>query len=520
MDYKEKIKELVEKLHLNPGELASFPDFCVCYTKRKELKIHWNEGFYVGRYGTNITECDLNNPDDIKIANKYQFAWTMYPTENDFKILLYEKIMEYISAHKNTKPLKYKYWNYEGTVETEDDCKKALKYTYRHITNRNLCKIDGLKLNGNVRGLYGILTTERQARYVYNEGNERLIISTCFNVFGTVNSCLYGDITGVYGTIHPDLTGDISGITGDITNIVGCCTGIKLNIRDRINEKTDIKMLLKNPLSGKRTLLSNEDSKKSFDAYRKLAHCTLGLTDEERFRIDVPHKAKPPFNIDKWGRYYVEKDGSTWVYSINPADIMFLKEIGPLNSCFCITSQSAEGRWISAMRTLMALNCTNPNLCCVFQISNDEPTRRMRMFKDLDFVWFKPLDGGFIQYNEKGEGRSWSYRLIDVCGLFNPLSNNDSIERIHGHDGLNKGHDRQKNMAYLELFLKEEHSWVEPRKECYEHPNKITNNNWDVCFDNDWNELSRSGVCPNSESIKAFIEEAKKAKEIIDGIEI
>lgn len=520
MNYEEKIKELVEKLHLNPGEIVAFPDFCVCYTKYKYLKIQWNRWFYDKLFGTSINKIDLNNPDDIKIAHRYRYAWTMFPADTDFKIPLYNKIMEYIETNKNKKPLRYKYWNYEGALDTAEQYKKATKYTYRRITNRNLCKIDGLKLNGDVSGLYGILMTCRHTTVDFETGDERFKVSTSFDVFGTANPWLYGDITGIYGTIHPELTGDISGITGDITNIVGCCTGIKLNIKERVDEKTDIKMLLKNPLSGKRTLLSNEDSKKSFDAYRKLAHCTLGLTEGERFRIDVPCKAKPPFAIDKWGRYYVERDGSTWVYSINPADIMFLKEIGPLNSCFCITSQSAEGRWNSAMRSLMALNCTNPNLCCVFRISSDEPTRRMRMFKDLDFVWFKPLAGGFIQYNDKGEGRSWSYDVIDVCGLFKSVSDNNSIERIHGHDGWNKGHDRQKKMAYLELFLKEEHSWVEPRKECYKHPNKITNNNWDVCFDNDWNELSRSGGCPGDESIKAFIEEAKKAKEIIDGIEI
>ena len=172
--------------------------------------------------------------------------WTMFPTVDDFKIELYEKVMEYIKTHKKVKPLRYKYWNYEGKIDTTEQYKKATKYTYRHITNRNLCKIDGLKLNGNVSGLYGILMTCRHTTVDFETGDERFKVSTSFDVLGTVNPWLYGDITGIYGTIHPELTGDISGITGDITNIVGCCTGIKLNIRERIDKKTDIKMLLKN----------------------------------------------------------------------------------------------------------------------------------------------------------------------------------------------------------------------------------------------------------------------------------
>jgi hypothetical protein len=188
MNYQEKIKELLEKLHLKDGEIVAFPDFCVCYTKRKDLKIQWNKGFYDDRYGTSINVLDLNNPNDMQIVNKYRFAWTLFQSNEDFLIPLYDKVMEHIKIYQNKKPLKYKYWNYEGPLETSEEYKRATKYTYRCISNRNLCKIDGMKLNGDVSGLYGILMTDRMTTIDFSTGKERFIVRTCFEVSGTANA--------------------------------------------------------------------------------------------------------------------------------------------------------------------------------------------------------------------------------------------------------------------------------------------------------------------------------------------
>lgn len=516
---KAKIQALVDLLKLTPGTYKAFNDVCIVYTKYKRLKLHWKGCFYKNMHGQPVEHGDLPNDngyDNIRL--NYHCWWTMFPDEPDWIDELYNKVMAYVRSQTiDKKPLKYIYFNPDPNALQNGHLRKS----YRHITNKNLCKIDGLHLRGNVNGLHGILMTTRQL--MLKNFNE-CTIGTEFLVQGTVSKFLYGDITGVFGVINDGLVGDISGITGCVTNIVGDCTGITMHISKQVDCVTNIKALGERPLTGKRTLLSNEDSAKAFNAYRKLAHCTLGLTEEERNMIDVPHKQKPPFQIDRWGRYYVEEDGCTWVYSINPADIMFLKEIGPLNSCFCMTTQSANGRWDYGMRCLMALNCTNPCLACVFKISNDEPTRKMRMFNGLNFTWFKPIDGGFMQYNGNGEGHSWSPEDIDVCGMFSHLNDISTIQKIHGHDGYNLGHDRQKKMAYLEIFIDKMHSWVQDRDERYDLPNKITNNEWDICYDENWNEISKTKEIwarfPDEEIVKAFIEEAKKAKEIINGIKI
>ena len=526
-----KEQALKNLLNIEKGEIRAFPEFCIALSKtgmNGVFYIHWHRSFHIEKQGSCITSFMLNNPDDVKISEQYECYWGMFPNSDDWDTPLYNKVMDYLlrmSGHKE-RPLKLRYYNGEYDLSKPFDKRVLFKPKYKNITNRNLCKTDGLNLKGDVDYIHGIIMTDRKVTFDF-ENDNIVRISTYYLLNGVVSNRLYGDISGVIGTISDELIGDISGITGDVTNVVGNCTGIKLHIKHRVDTKTNINTLTKRPLSGKLRLLSNEDSEKSFNAYRKLAHCTLGLTDQEREAIDRPTKLRPPFNIDKWGRHYTEKDGCTWVYSINPADIMFLKEIGPLNSCFCITSQSANGRWHAAMRTLLALNCTNKNLCCIFKISNEEPTRRMRMFKDLDFVWFKPIEGGFIQYNEKGEGQQWDCRpTLDIEGHFLPLQDEKSIAPIYGHDGINIGHDRQKRMAYLELFIKDEHSWVQDKDWIKKSENIITNNHWDICYDGDWTELNRCGDSfdnkdiPEDSVVESFIKEAKMAKEIINGIKV
>lgn len=523
-----KENALKAALNIEQGEVRIFPQFAIALSKHNgHFIIHWKKGFHERKQGTGVMPFMLNNSDDVVFFCNYDYYWSLYPSVSDWDDELYNKVMCYITQTSGCKEKQLKFRYYSGKFDMNEPLpsKETLfKPKYRNITNKNLCKIDGLNLKGNVDYIYGIIATDR----LVNFHDETVIISTSSLLNGTISECLYGDISGVIGTISDELTGDISGITGNVTNVYGDCTGIVFNIKRRVEKRTHIKALIKTPLSGKLRLLSNEDSEKSFNAYRKLAHCTLGLTPDERKAINTPIKIKPPFNIDKWGRHYTEKDRFTWVYSINPADIMFLKEIGPLNSCFCITSQSADGRWHSAMRTLMALNCTNPSLACVFKISNEEPVRRMRMFKNLDFMWFKPIEGGFFQYNEKGQGKPWSSfgNSFDVDCHFAVLEDSTTIVPIHGHDGINVGHNRQKEMAYLELFIKDEHSWVQDKDWIEKSANIITNNHWDICYDENWNELNRCGDSygnadiPENSVIESFIKEAQMAKEIIDGIKV
>lgn len=522
---KKRFNELIKKLNIRPGFVMEFPEgFAIArviyennerWNKNNDIVFYWNDNFYELFLGYRPgIERFINHQEFIKII-KYDSHWMMNPEDASFKPDLFEKVERILKAkHFSHKKLQYRY--YEKTVGPVYVVPKA---TTRVISNRNLCKIDNLKLKGDVSGLYGKVPTGFGIIDFGSAMGLNATWGTVFYLSGEVNPYLYGDVTGIEGTIHKDLIGDISGITGCITHLVGDCTGITLHINEPLCQDTDIKMLIEKRLSGDARLLSNEESQKAFNAYRKLAHCTLGLDKTERDMIDEPYKWKPPFPIDRWGRYYVEKGDKIYVYSINPCDIMFLKEVGPLYSCFCITSKSNNGRWGYGMRCLMALNCNNPSFGCVFAINKHEPTRRMRMFKDLDFKWFKPVAGCFFQYNKNGEAKVWKEHL-DVENFFKPLKERDSVVPIFGHDGIECGHDQQAKMAYLEIFIEREHSWVGCRPTQYESANKITNNEWDQCFDENWNKTSASGEIIDKGMLKKFIEEAKMVKEIINGIEV
>lgn len=523
---KQRFNELIKKLNIRPGFVMEFPEgFAIAraiipndevdFHKARNIVFYWNDKFYQQFNGWFPNNEHFVNDKEYLKTTKYDSHWMMYPEDASFKRDLFEKVYRILkSKHFSNKKLQYRYY-----AETKGPIYVMPKATTRVISNRNLCKIDNLKLKGDVSGLYGKVPTSFGIIDFGKTAYKDTIWGTVFCLEGEVNPYLYGDITGIEGTIHKDLYGDISGITGCITHLVGDCTGITLHINEPLCQDTDIKMLIEKRLSGNARLLSNEESQKAFNAYRKLAHCTLGLSKTERDLIDEPYKYRPPFPIDRWGRYYVEKGDKIYVYSINPCDIMFLKEVGPLYSCFCITSQSNAGRWAYGMRCLMALNCNNPSFGCMFIINKHEPTRRMRMFKDLDFKWFKPTDGCFFQYNTNGEAKVWK-EWIDVEGLFKPLKDDDSIVPIFGHDGIDCGHAQQDKMAYLEIFIEREHSWVGCRATQYESANKITNNDWDQCFDENWNKTSASGRIINKDMLNKFIEEAKMAKEIINGIEV
>lgn len=522
---KQRFNELIKRLKIRPGFVMEFPEgFAIArvkyendgrWKKNNDIVFYWVDYFYDWFTGYNPGEERFINAKEYIKTAKYDSYWMMNPEDASFKPDLFEKVERILKRnHFTNKKLQYRYY-----AETKGPVYVEPKATTRVISNRNLCKINNLNLKGDVSGLYGKVATSFGIIDFGSVMGLNATWGTVFYLSGEVNPYLYGDVTGIEGTIHKNLIGDISGITGCITHLFGDCTGITLHINEPLRQDTDIKMLIEKRLSGDARLLSNEESQKAFNAYRKLAHCTLGLDKTERDLIDEPYKCKPPFPIDRWGRYYVEKGDKIYVYSINPCDIMFLKEVGPLYSCFCITSQSNNGRWTYGMRCLMAFNCNNPSFGCVFAINKHEPTRRMRMFKDLDFKWFKPVDGCFFQYNKNGEAYVWKEHL-DVEGFFKPLIDRGSVVPIFGHDGINCGHAQQAKMAYLEIFIEREHSWVGCRPTQYESANKITNNEWDTCFDENWNKTSSSGRVTYKELLDKFIEEAKMVKEIINGIEV
>lgn len=474
------------------------------------LLVGWNLSFYnVEKYGQTPSHAHFKDAALYAKASSYGCSWWM-STTSDYDYDVVAKIVSFIKMRNQR--LWYLHYDTDGMTSFI----KKRNEKRRIITNKNIDKIDGLSLKGDVSGLYGKLRTRKRIIQVDWSTMEEEC-KTQFLLYGEVSSMLFGNISNIYGHISNELTGDISGISGDITNIVGSCTGIKLHIKEQCKEKTNIRTLLINKLSGKFRILSNEESEIAWNAYRRIAHCTLGLTEEERNAIDNPDKVKPPFDVDKWGRKYMEQNGRLFVYSINPCDIAFLKEVGPINTCYCFTSQSLDGRWTSGMRCLMALNCINPNIGCVFEVSK-ESIRKMNMFKNLKFNWFKPCNGAFFQYDASGKVQFF-YEKIDPFDILDqhPL-NRKNIKELYGHDGLNVGHTRQKSMAYLEEHMEERQTWAEDvAKEATE---RIVNNEWDVCFDENWNQVSKSGRVPDEEKVESFKNEAIRVKEILNGIKI
>ena len=287
-------------------------------------------------------------------------------------------------------------------------------------------------------------------------------------VFGPVDAYLigdakniWGDISNIDGNIHPNLRGDVSGLKGCITNLYGDATGVKLTLNEVLREPTSIQSLVEDAycVNGFK-LLSNEDNKTLMKVWNCLAHHTIGLKESERKMLDSPVKKTPPFTIDKWGRHYYKSDkpNRVIVVSINPADIMFAKDVNNCSTCFCLNS--GNSRWELGMRCLIALDSVNPTLGVAFEINKDS-IKKMNQFNGIKFKWYEPERAEFFQYN--GEGIKPFYRYSGLWnGIKNKLAfldNNDGIEPIYGHDGFDKGHSRQKTLAYLETFIKDGYRW-------------------------------------------------------------
>lgn len=287
------------------------------------------------------------------------------------------------------------------------------------------------------------------------DGTKLPIIDMKYTLRGNARR-IRGDISKIKGEIHPSLYGDVSGLSGYITNLVGCATGIVANIAKPLERRTDIKEFRINKLNKEFRLLSNEDNQILMRVWNTLAHHTIGVTKEERDLFDNPVKAKPPFPVDKWGRYYIKdpRDADRLiVYSVNPADIMFAKDVNKCATCFCINSGNSA--WHYGMKCLIALNCINKNFGVAYVIRRDD-VKKLNQFNGIKFNWYNPQDASFFQYNDNG--MYFWYRGKD----FNIFTNNaqpEGVQKIYGHDGITQGHTRQSDLAYLETFIKPIYRW-------------------------------------------------------------
>ena len=300
---------------------------------------------------------------------------------------------------------------------------------------------------------------------------------------------IWGDISHLEGKIHPDLIGDVSNLSGNITNLIGNVNGVKLFVNGPFNEPTDIKTLMGGPaIVDKFHLISNEDNKTLMRVWNCLAHHTIGVTSEERKLFDNPKKCKPPFPIDKWGRCYMQVPSNKdrlLVFSINPADIMFAKDVNNCSTCFCLNS--GNSKWELGMRCLIALNSVNPNLGVAFTIKQDS-VKKMNQFNNIKFKWYEPENAGFFQYNSQGIKPFYNYDNVFHGCTIKMLDNGyDDIKPIYGHDGYNDGHSRQKKLAYLETFIKDGYRWYRGEDKSFPLVNnekdftkeQATENGWD-----------------------------------------
>jgi hypothetical protein len=295
-------------------------------------------------------------------------------------------------------------------------------------------------------------------------------------------SNIYGRISGITGEIHKDLYGDVSGLSGDITNLYGNATGIELHIGEKLKTPTHINTLLEPDFIKHYHLLSNEENQTLLKVWNVLCHHTIGVTDEERALFDNPVKCKPPFSVDRWGRHYVEDKSKeyVWVYSINPADITFAKDVNKCSTCFCWNSGS--NRWRLGMRCLIALDSVNPNLGVIFKIKKDS-VKKMNQFNNIKFKWYEPESATFFQYNSKGiyiwNRYEFGNNHQHPCMLWSCEDLFKKIKKIYGHDGINCDHERQKELAYLETFIKKGYRWYRGADESF----PLTNNTQDFTKD-------------------------------------
>lgn len=317
----------------------------------------------------------------------------------------------------------------------------------------------------NAEFIDGNLPRTIRMRFSQERGWENI---HCMSLRGDAQN-ITGDASNIRGDINSGLYGDVSKLRGDITNVIGNATGVKFDIDayrlarrlddESINLDDIICQVDCSPVSKYRTLTYKENAI-LMKAWRALCYHTIGLEQDVYVKFDKPVKVKPPFPVDKWGRFYKEDNGTLYVYSVNPADIMLAKDVNKCATCFCLNS--GRGKWTLGMRCLIAEASVNPNLGVVLKFRKQEITKKLNQFKGIKFRWFDPDEASFFQYTSKNATCFYSSENARLLPCFNGNIAREDIVPIWGHDGICKPQDaRQKNLAYLETFIKPEYAWYD-----------------------------------------------------------
>lgn len=449
-----------------------------------------------------LIQKNIFNIENFHISNVQLFN-----TESaDFK----ERIFLYLKMKLNEN--KQFRVGFTGDTDCLKNVRKHLPFTINKVRVNNL----GLKLkkitddkNAKTIKNYDLCYGNINIRFTYmnyaeNEDGYMIPIGRYgYDLNGDAKN-IRGDISNIYGTIHPDLYGDVSGLVGDITNLYGCATGKKARIFDPLNKPTDIDRLPCDELDKTFKLLSNQDNITLMKVWNTFAHHTIGVTEEERKLFDKPVKVKPPFQVDKWGRFYKtynRNDEYLVVYSVNPADIMFAKDVNKCSTCFCLNSGAYK--WNYGMRCLIALNSVNPNIGVAYLIRKDS-IKKLNQFEGIKFKWYDPEKATFFQYNDKD---IWFWDAHLGLNIFTDNKRPAGVLPIYGHDGINKGHARQAKLAYLETFIKDTYRWNKFNKEF-----PLTTNNRDYAEDEvpaEWKpqiELANQ----KAKELKEYLEQMKE----------
>lgn len=350
---------------------------------------------------------------------------------------------------------------------TVDGCKikdlEAYQSRYWFKYDNKLTSIFVLK---NAELIDGNLPRTMRMHFTQERGWENVI---CMSLCGDAQN-ITGDASNIRGNINPGLYGDVSKLRGDITNVVGNATGVEFDIdayrlarRQNDDEAINLNDIVTNvdcsPVSKYRTLTYKENTI-LMKAWRTLCYHTIGLEQDVYDKFDKPVKVKPPFPVDKWGRFYKEDNGTLYVYSVNPADIMLAKDVNKCATCFCLNS--GHGRWDLGMRCLIAEASVNPNLGVVLKFRKQDITKKLNQFKGIKFRWFDPDEANFFQYTSKNATCFYSSDNRKLLPCFNGNIARKDIVPIWGHDGFyNPQAARQKKLAYLETFIKPEYAWYD-----------------------------------------------------------
>ncbi len=314
----------------------------------------------------------------------------------------------------------------------------------------------------NAEFIDGNLYTTLREKNLYEAVRTTILIGDAKNITGNA--------TRIYGKIPELLYGDVSGLSGDITFVSGDATGVELDIdlyrkramikQDAVINLNEINASTVPTLSNKYKTLSYKDNTILMKAWRTFCYHTIGLKQNVYDQFDNPVKVKPPFPVDKWGRYYEELGDTMRIYSVNPADIMLAKDVNKCATCFCLNS--GNERWTAGMRCLIAEASVNPNLGVVLEFRKKDMTKKLNQFKGVKFRWFDPDKASFFQYTSRHAGCFWPCANRELLPCFDGDISREDIVPIYGHDGICVDqYKHQRNLAYLETFIKPDYAWYD-----------------------------------------------------------